>query len=972
MAASAKLEDLETFTENVTGPGRYSVKSEHGRAVSQESDLEADREPVTWIETHALTSENIKRITSLQLFTYSHDGSHDTGKLSAGFWTWFEIRVREDGNETPRKLPNGQSLIWQSHYNRFFSREYEWRRGRLFTKDDEILKHLKKGDVISVVVRARFNLTNHARSGHLVVGLGPPEFYSKPLELPPPDRVPAIWAYAQKRRECLMLPADGPSRKTAILDGGVDLLERLLQNKDNSWTVRGCSLGEWVPDPDSSNVHSVIELEKFKVKANDKAHPSPSFRTVKQYTLPGESRSNNAENPVPRPKLIVWSDDGVNKDSIAKPDADVLIYQMSAPLWKGELWEAAKTASKNSLVVIVIDADDLRAQGLHISRGLSWERTMEDFRAYLAVIMKEPSDNIHLLVRCGYEGAFYVPPNPRFKDPKQPVAKKHAYACSEAEGGWGSAPHKKQRFVCYMVPDRAEGGLLEAHNGRMPGIDMAFIAALSASLVREPMDSLNMLGRTQMGVAVRQALIWSQRFASIGFRKDADGKFHYPRAEDLDLDTLPKTNVIYGGEEEMLTVLEDTDDKIADGELIERYRNNGKDFQTRFIEGNWSLFTQLRGFGMQFNVDLVKLESTKWLEASVPTARFGNLLTADRTEIECFRSTAAAVHEYLGGKSKRPMSIAVFGPPGAGKSFGAKEVIQAVVKACGGDPEVLEANLSQFLEHSDLVTTFRAIRDISLKNKVPVVLFDEFDAVFKQQELGWLKYFLAPMWDGEFLESGHRRPMGRAIFVFIGGTSSTFEEFTKDMPKPEKKKKKDIKDKHDPKKQQEEKERQERIHKAKQAKQPDFVSRLSAYIDVQGPNKTRQGDEMFTFRRAIILRGLLERRLAKEKKDISVDDKILDELLRHDCYRHGARSLELILQLSRLSNGHRLEAAAFPSDKQLGMHMDIGEYRRSMRPEDDESLFALAEDEPLRPIDAPLRLKLMWAEILQNGRVKNN
>ena len=46
-----------------------------------------------------------------------------------------------------------------------------------------------------------------------------------------------------------------------------------------------------------------------------------------------------------------------------------------------------------------------------------------------------------------------------------------------------------------------------------------------------------------------------------------------------------------------------------------------------------------------------------------------------------------------------------------------------------------------------------------------------------QGKLGWLKYFLAPMQDGVFRVGDSIHPIGKAIFVFAGGTSSTYNQF---------------------------------------------------------------------------------------------------------------------------------------------------------------------------------------------------
>ena len=56
---------------------------------------------------------------------------------------------------------------------------------------------------------------------------------------------------------------------------------------------------------------------------------------------------------------------------------------------------------------------------------------------------------------------------------------------------------------------------------------------------------------------------------------------------------------------------------------------------------------------------------------NVPCARFGKLLTLDRREIEALRSLRQLMLSYRdGGTRRQPLSLAVFGAPGSGKSFG--------------------------------------------------------------------------------------------------------------------------------------------------------------------------------------------------------------------------------------------------------------------------------------------------------------
>ena len=156
--------------------------------------------------------------------------------------------------------------------------------------------------------------------------------------------------------------------------------------------------------------------------------------------------------------------------------------------------------------------------------------------------------------------------------------------------------------------------------------------------------------------------------------------------------------------------------------------------------------------------------------SSLPHLKIGNLLTADRREIESLRTFAQVIRRYEKmDKGKKPLSIGVFGPPGAGKSFAVRELSFALVQNIAW----LEFNLSQFSSSGDLNGAFHQIRDQVLQHKIPVAFFDEFDS----KKYDWLQYLLAPMQDGKFQDGQLTHTLGKCIFVFAGGTSPTFETF---------------------------------------------------------------------------------------------------------------------------------------------------------------------------------------------------
>jgi hypothetical protein len=284
----------------------------------------------------------------------------------------------------------------------------------------------------------------------------------------------------------------------------------------------------------------------------------------------------------------------------------------------------------------------------------------------------------------------------------------------------------------------------------------------------------------------------------------------------------------------------------------------------------------------------------------VPLGIFGNLTTVDRREIESFRSIRTLINEYCAQKRpKRPLSIAVFGPPGSGKSFGVTQVAKSMRP---GEIEDITFNLSQMKSPDELVDAFHQIRDKGLKGIIPLVFWDEFDSALGDAQLGWLRYFLAPMQDGEFLERQLRHPLGKAIFVFAGGTSETIDLFDKSSAQ-------DFKD----------------------VKGPDFISRLRGFVNILGANPPREGqktDPYFIIRRAILLRSIISQAAphlfsgGDGKGMLNIDRGVLDALLTVPAYKHGARSMEALMNMSLLAGKTKFERSSLPSEAQLNLHVD--------------------------------------------------
>lgn len=289
-----------------------------------------------------------------------------------------------------------------------------------------------------------------------------------------------------------------------------------------------------------------------------------------------------------------------------------------------------------------------------------------------------------------------------------------------------------------------------------------------------------------------------------------------------------------------------------------------------------------------------------------PYFQVGKLSLVDRQEIDAFEGLGTLIRNYLRTDDwKEPLCIAVFGPPGSGKSFAVKELL---TKAGHGKPvEPLEFNIAQFRDFHDLAKAFHVVQDKGLRDPVPFVFFDEFDSNYGKDRLGWLKYFLAPMQDGTFRDGETTYRVGRAIFFFAGGTNATFEEFSNPQKETA----------HD-----------ELMH----AKLPDFVSRLRGYLNVSGINAgSSEVDDLTIIRRAILLRAFIEKNcrsiIDQRTKRAKINPDVVRAFLLTKRFKHGVRSMEAIVEMAGISLSRAsFQKSSVPLDSQLAMHVDPDDF----------------------------------------------
>jgi len=275
--------------------------------------------------------------------------------------------------------------------------------------------------------------------------------------------------------------------------------------------------------------------------------------------------------------------------------------------------------------------------------------------------------------------------------------------------------------------------------------------------------------------------------------------------------------------------------------------------------------------------------------------KFGQLYAFTTLEVSQLTALQNLIARYVLEQSPtRPLCLAVFGPPGSGKSYAVKQ-IRKMAEAQVNDPRLklplTVVNLTQVSDSIELGRVIARIAGEQDEDTVPIIFFDEFDAPRSSAPYGWLQWFLAPMHDGEFLHEGATIRLRRAVYVFAGGTADTMSEFSAPQL----------------------------LDTFRAAKGPDFISRLRGYLDVKGPNA-----EPRALRRAILLRNELQNRTTREEHNgIRLKHEVGRALLGAGRYRHGARSIAAIVDLSDFRNAI-FGWNELPEDHLVELHIDRG------------------------------------------------
>jgi hypothetical protein len=582
-----------------------------------------------------------------------------------------------------------------------------------------------------------------------------------------------------------------------------------------------------------------------------------------------------------------------------------IVLKMTSPVCKGDLWwNLSRVGGPADRLVVVLSVNDLRLEDLRVSKGISWERTAID-------LVREMKNNPEL---AGLRQS------------------RHVIVTLHEEGALWIENLGSDKWVFHLIFDPQHMEEEWAENKGIQGGAYGFLSCFTASIAARLALSTDLYQTVDMACGIECGLRSMRLLRVLGH---GDTKTKAPGFQPKE---LAKTIIQDNACEVTLGVSSKNGERLAfdcckdwhfarvdiPEDVLEREQGPSR---WHILEGPCAYLSNHQCEPLFGIAKRVALYGPKAL-VEAPIVSFGRLSTADRKEIEALNNIKLLIKEYRHqNHDHKPLSIAAFGPPGAGKSFGIKQIALEIM---GLKTPFLEFNLSQFKDNTDLIGAFHQVRDKALEGYTPVVFWDEFDS----ENYRWLQYLLAPMQDGKFQEGQITHPIGKSIFVFAGATSYDIENFG---PQRQRGKNEDAGKAWD---------------EFKLRKGPDFKSRLHGYVNVLGPNRRQKFDPGTTagnpwkddptdtcapVRRSLLLRTLLD--LAKGR--LLIDRGLLAAMLEIDRYTYGARSFKKIVSYLRLNNKHGvIHRSSLPPDEIMSMHVDFIAFQRILTRSEDFQKFA--------------------------------
>ena len=313
-----------------------------------------------------------------------------------------------------------------------------------------------------------------------------------------------------------------------------------------------------------------------------------------------------------------------------------VVVKMAQPVAQGDLWTELVSKHADRLVVITT-AHDLRKTAIQISQRISWERTAQDVAWELTYnpIVNSLSQAAYLIVSFDCGGAVLL----KREKENRPKAR------------------------LFFDPIAMEADWERGYPGGMLGYTTCLTAALVQQIILDP-ETPNFERGIQAGVSASR-LLHKEGFGQRGSKPEGAGLgFPYASiAQEIVRQAQP---------------LAEAEIQDPAGFLL----TPPPPEKPRLQRGYWTILEDRYTDQLDVIARQIVLEGSDAALRQVPIGRFGALVTVDRREIEALNGIQRLIAEYCSSPQKKPLSIAVFGPPGAGKSFGVEQVAKSV---SGGD-----------------------------------------------------------------------------------------------------------------------------------------------------------------------------------------------------------------------------------------------------------------------------------------------
>jgi hypothetical protein len=708
--------------------------------------------------------------------------------------------------------------------------------------------------------------------------------------------------------------------------GGAWSLHHLIAGATRGLDVSVVTAPETPPPPELVLPRAFHLCQQFPAPAGEKPAlvcritrtlgcESPTEEKLLAPRLPGPD--------VAKPGLLVIDDLGLGFRNVARRQNEIwpaaltqpdssgkMVLQTAAAPDGSPLWQRLLKSPGAEQLTVVLPAEALRDRGAILPAGLSWDRTIDDLDRELAEGLSAND-----LGACGRVVVLFG---------------------LEGVGVYARPVGGPLEFVCFLYdPRRYEGAWSERWPGRMADRLSVLTAAVVRHLLRPQDNPLPVvLGRAvaamrahhQAGfgadplnpdpkLALAAALAVLQpppREAAEKVKATLDAAstvtqrilgLHHPSSLAIgdNIDLLLQASQFREPLTEFATAYAPVESGSAYG-----FRSRLKEPAYSAVRSN--LLRDVAGIDHEELVAKgleIVLRGPRQALSCVPCAEFGSCLAIDREEVERIHALRQALVAYRDPPGdKRPLPIAVFGPPGAGKTFLVQELVKQLAPA-GQPPEMLTFSLAQFNDPDSLLQALQQVRDRALCGTLPVVFWEDFDG----GQFRWLQHFLAPLREGAFTMRGQTWTLGRALFVFVAGTASSLEAL------------------------------QAQAEANRALKLPEFLGCLRGSLNLRGPNLTtfedaaspagetgkseahRRDDPAHVLRRAILLRASLRMHFPELGENPRISPAVAQGFLRVRRYLQGARSLAEIVRRSNLAGAARFEASALPAPELLRLHV---------------------------------------------------